>query len=413
MTTTPPEAPRGPDPREAPDDQGPRVSAAEARDLSRLRRSSTDRHVAGVAGGLGRHLDVDPVILRVAFVVLAFFGGAGLLLYAAGWLFVPRDDTGEATIALDARNRNVVLVLVGVVAALALLGDVAGGDWWFPWPLVLVGLFVAWLLSRRDARRGEPSPAAAEGTPVLPPPTRSPRRRGPLLLLFTLALVALAIGILGTVDLAGAPVAAAAYPALALALVGAVLVVGAFFGRAGGLVLVGLLLLPVLGMAAAADHYEGEDVLRVPTSAAALGEGYRLDAGEMVIDLTSVADLDRARRSHPDPRGRPRTRRGPGARGPGGARRRPCLRPRSHRPLRRRERRHRHRAATHQPRPGRRRAPPADRRRGRRRRDQDEDPVSEHETEQQTQQAEHDGGAAEPERTSGPRAATPSTWGSW
>ena len=38
MTTTPPEAPHGPDPREAPDDQGPRVSAAEVRDLSRLRR---------------------------------------------------------------------------------------------------------------------------------------------------------------------------------------------------------------------------------------------------------------------------------------------------------------------------------------------------------------------------------------
>ncbi|MDO3396740.1 PspC domain-containing protein [Nocardioides sp. SOB44] len=293
MTTTPPEAPQGPDPREAPDAQGPRVSAAEARDLSRLRRSSTDRHVAGVAGGLGRHLDVDPVVLRVAFVVLAFFGGAGLLLYAAGWLFVPRDDTGEATIDLDARNRNVVLVLVGVVAALALLGDVAGGDWWFPWPLVLVGLFVAWLLSRRDARRGEPPAAAAEGTPVLPPPTRSPRRRGPRLFLFTLALVALAIGILATVDLAGAQVAAAAYPALALALVGAVLVVGAFFGRAGGLILVGLLLLPVLGIASAADHHEGEELLRVPTSADALAEGYRIDAGEMVIDLTSVADLDR------------------------------------------------------------------------------------------------------------------------
>ena len=304
MTTTPPEAPHGPDPREAPDDQGPRVSAAEARDLSRLRRSSTDRHVAGVAGGLGRHLDVDPVILRVAFVVLAFFGGAGLLLYAAGWLFVPRDDTGEATIALDARNRNVVLVLVGVVAALALLGDVAGGDWWFPWPLVLLGLFVAWLLSRRDDRRAAsqeaavtpagtlPPGAAGPAAPPVPPRPRSPRRRGPRLFLFTVALVALAMGLLGTVDLAGAPVAAAAYPALALALVSAVLVVGAFFGRAGGLILVGLLLLPVLGVAAAADHYEGEDVLRVPTSAAALGEGYRLDAGEMVIDLTSVADLD-------------------------------------------------------------------------------------------------------------------------
>ena len=301
MTTTPPEAPHGSGPADAPDEEGPRVSAAEVRDLSRLRRSSTDRHVAGVAGGLGRHLDVDPVILRVAFVVLAFFGGAGLLLYAAGWLFVPRDDTGEATINLDTRSRNVVLVLVAVVAGLSLLGDVVtgspGGDWWFPWPLVLVALFVAWLLSRRDERRAA-APAAAAGQPpgsplaAPPAPTRPPRRRGPRLFLFTLALVALTMGVVGTADLAGAPVAAAAYPALALALVGAVLVVGSFFGRAGGLILVGLLLLPVLGVSAAADHYEGEDLLRVPVSAASLGEGYRLDAGEMVIDLTSVADLD-------------------------------------------------------------------------------------------------------------------------
>lgn len=294
MTTTPPEAPGTPGAPEGadagPDDQGPRVSAAQVRDLSSLRRSSTDRHVAGVAGGLGRHLDVDPVVLRVAFVVLAFFGGAGLLLYVAGWLFVPRDDTGEATISLDARSRTVVLVLVGAVAGLALLGDVvvgSGGDWWFPWPLVLVALLVAWLLSRRDERRDR----TAEVAPAEGP--RSPRRRGPRLFLFTLALVALAVGVLGTADLAGAPVAAAAYPALALAIVGAVLVVGSFFGRAGGLILAGLLLVPVLGIAAAADHYEGDDLLRTPTSADALAEGYRIDAGEMVVDLTSIGDLDR------------------------------------------------------------------------------------------------------------------------
>lgn len=314
MTTTPPEAPEGADPgndpRNDPSEQGPRVTGTEVRDLSRLRRSSTDRHVAGVAGGLGRHLDVDPLVLRVAFVVLAFFGGAGLLLYAAGWLFVPRDDTGEATISLDARSRTVALVLSGVVAGLAVLGDAfvgsAGGDWWFPWPLVLLGLFVAWLLSRRDERRADRVPVVDTAydttyagahpgatTPLPPPAPRSPRRRGPRLFLFTLALVALAVGVLGTADLAGAPVAAAAYPALALAVVGTVLVVGAFFGRAGGLILVGLLLLPLLGIAAAADHYEGEDVLRVPTSADALAEDYRLDAGEMVIDLTSIGDLER------------------------------------------------------------------------------------------------------------------------
>ncbi|GHJ61081.1 hypothetical protein NOK12_35990 [Nocardioides sp. OK12] len=301
MTTTPPEAPGTPGTPGAPegtdagpDDQGPRVSAAQVRDLSSLRRSSTDRHVAGVAGGLGRHLDVDPVVLRVAFVVLAFFGGAGLLLYVAGWLFVPRDDTGEATISLDARSRTVVLVLVGAVAGLALLGDVvvgSGGDWWFPWPLVLVALLVAWLLSRRDERRDERRDRTAEVAPA--EGTRSPRRRGPRLFLFTLALVALAVGVLGTADLAGAPVAAAAYPALALAIVGAVLVVGSFFGRAGGLILAGLLLVPVLGIAAAADHYEGDDLLRTPTSADALAESYRIDAGEMVVDLTSIGDLDR------------------------------------------------------------------------------------------------------------------------
>ena len=82
MTTTPPEAPpAGPGPGGP--DEGPRVTRDEVRDLGRLRRSRTDRKVAGVAGGLARHLDIDPVILRVAFVVLVFFGGAGLILYAA------------------------------------------------------------------------------------------------------------------------------------------------------------------------------------------------------------------------------------------------------------------------------------------------------------------------------------------
>src|SRR4051794_16273430 len=60
MTTTPPEAPSGPPPPDPNRDTGPRVDRDQVRDLGRLRRSTTDRKVAGVAGGLGRHLDVDP-----------------------------------------------------------------------------------------------------------------------------------------------------------------------------------------------------------------------------------------------------------------------------------------------------------------------------------------------------------------
>ena len=62
----------------------------------RLRRSSSDRMVGGVAGGLGRYFDVDPVLFRIAFVVLVFAGGAGLLAYLGLWLITPSDGEGEA-----------------------------------------------------------------------------------------------------------------------------------------------------------------------------------------------------------------------------------------------------------------------------------------------------------------------------
>ena len=54
----------------------------------RPRRSRNDRMVAGVAGGLARMLRVDPILIRIAFVVLALFGGSGILLYALGWLLL-------------------------------------------------------------------------------------------------------------------------------------------------------------------------------------------------------------------------------------------------------------------------------------------------------------------------------------
>ena len=106
--TSLPEAPTGPTSHGP--DQGPRATRDEIRDLGRLRRSATDRKVAGVAGGLARHLDIDPLVLRVAFVVLAFFGGAGLLLYGACWLLVPEEETGHAPVTLDERSRTVALL---------------------------------------------------------------------------------------------------------------------------------------------------------------------------------------------------------------------------------------------------------------------------------------------------------------
>jgi phage shock protein PspC (stress-responsive transcriptional regulator) len=62
----------------------------------RLHLSSTDRKIAGVCGGLGEWLDVDPVFVRVAFVLLALACGFGLLLYVLLWLLAPRASAAPA-----------------------------------------------------------------------------------------------------------------------------------------------------------------------------------------------------------------------------------------------------------------------------------------------------------------------------
>jgi phage shock protein C len=46
--------------------------------------------VAGVCGGLGEYFSIDPVLVRIVWIVLSLAGGAGLLLYILAWILVPR-----------------------------------------------------------------------------------------------------------------------------------------------------------------------------------------------------------------------------------------------------------------------------------------------------------------------------------
>ena len=140
---------------------GPRVTSAEVRDLARLRRTVVDRKVAGVAGGIARHLDIDPLIVRVAFVVLSLFGGAGLIVYAACWILLPEDGQLQQPLGLDERSRSVALILVGILGVALLVGQ---WDWfWVPGPLILVALVVWLVMSRRND-------SSAPVAPVAPPP---------------------------------------------------------------------------------------------------------------------------------------------------------------------------------------------------------------------------------------------------
>jgi len=61
--------------------------------VKRLYRSEDDRLIAGVAGGLGEFLDIDPTIIRLIFAFSILLGGTGLLAYLVMWLVVPEEPT--------------------------------------------------------------------------------------------------------------------------------------------------------------------------------------------------------------------------------------------------------------------------------------------------------------------------------
>jgi phage shock protein PspC (stress-responsive transcriptional regulator) len=59
----------------------------------RLHRRRSGRMLGGVAAGLADYFDVDPVLVRIGFVVLTFVGGLAVPLYLAAWALIPDEDT--------------------------------------------------------------------------------------------------------------------------------------------------------------------------------------------------------------------------------------------------------------------------------------------------------------------------------
>ena len=73
-----------------------------------LRRSNTDRIIAGVAGGLGSYTNVAPTIIRLGWIVFTLLGGAGIVAYLIAWAIIP-DRDGRRTLV------PVLLLVLGML----------------------------------------------------------------------------------------------------------------------------------------------------------------------------------------------------------------------------------------------------------------------------------------------------------
>lgn len=136
---------------------------------ARLTRSSTDKIIAGVCGGLAEYLEIDPVLVRLAFLVLFFASGIGVPIYIILWIVMPEGEDGAVadseviqknlnefgeTVQSGARRLGkpgtvgLILLLLGVYFLLSEIGLfhwVSGAVFW---PLVIIGIGVYMLLRR-------------------------------------------------------------------------------------------------------------------------------------------------------------------------------------------------------------------------------------------------------------------------
>lgn len=70
----------------------------------RLTRSSTDKVLGGVCGGLGQYFGIDPVVVRLIMIALLFAGGMGLFIYPALWLVTPVEGLSQPTLGEGLRD---------------------------------------------------------------------------------------------------------------------------------------------------------------------------------------------------------------------------------------------------------------------------------------------------------------------
>ena len=256
------EEPRPTEPQPQPDEpaQPPRP---------RLTRSSTDSLIGGVAGGIGKHLGVDPLAIRITFVILTFAGGLGLLAYLACLVLLPSDDPDAEPLQWGLwRTLGAGLLAVAAIAIL-----VPNWLWGPELGILLIAGVILYVLIRvvRDDGASHVSGIAAR-------------------IAIGIVLLALSVGGFAAAAAGSALGGGIAVAGLVIAC-GVGLVGGAFRGGARWLIGPALVLsLPLAAVAATDLDLRGTwgDRTFTPTTLQEVERGYDMGAGSMRVDLRDV-----------------------------------------------------------------------------------------------------------------------------
>ena len=133
--------------------------------VKKLYRSTTDKMIAGVCGGLAEYFEIDSTLVRILFLALLIFGGGGFLIYLIMWIVVPQkpyfpntsdfnsekktsdvnveESNPNYTVGVDtpkSQNRNTVIGIIVIVIGLLLLFDNFDLTFGFSklWPILLI-----------------------------------------------------------------------------------------------------------------------------------------------------------------------------------------------------------------------------------------------------------------------------------
>jgi phage shock protein PspC (stress-responsive transcriptional regulator) len=286
--------------------------------LRSLRRSADDRYVAGIAGGVAEALDVDPLYVRIALVVLAVFAPLTIVAYVIVWLLLPTEGSDRSLIRShrDPGARGAIAAALALGVGAAILAPDLGlrGRPGVQLGVVLTLVGIALLMrNNRDAEGGRndgpaaPSEPAADMTVATsgePPPrwlrswrgdssargrvARAPRPR-PFLGPLALSVLVLVVGVAIALDHRGHDVRPGAVVSIGLLVLGAALVTSAWWGRARGLMPIALLLMPLWVAWSLTDvaRYPGVgDHSYRPTTRDALAPTYAVGLGNLRVDLT-------------------------------------------------------------------------------------------------------------------------------